>query len=466
MKVLTVTNLYPRPDQPRRGLFNAQLFAALAERGVEVTTLVPVPEWRVWKWPTIRKWQDPIVRAEGGRVKAEERVEGGKLKAEAEEGRAGDPSGNAFSFQLSAFSLHPSTLRTRYVPVLHVPVIGRSVAWRFHVRALQRHRALFAECDAVLATWLYPDAVAAGIVARQGGKPYWIKIHGTDRFHMEHPGRSRIINDVVKDAAGLLPNAQFLADYLIEHDVPKKKVHVVRHGVNHERFHPRPREEAVKALTGRGNCPQIDADGRGWGGIVLYVGHIKPIKGPDRLLAAFAQLSIGRAERPRSAAVESRGSRGAERTAERGRSALPILVIVGVGSMRRKLVEQARDLGISNQVHFLGSRPPDEVALWICAAHCLCLPSRSEGMPNVVLEALASGLPVVGTNVGDVSALVRDGVNGFLVPADADTETMASALVKALDHKWNAVKVRGSVSIPTWQESAEQMLRLMALTKG
>lgn len=134
--------------------------------------------------------------------------------------------------------------------------------------------------------------------------------------------------------------------------------------------------------------------------------------------------------------------------------------------MRRKLVEQARDLGISNQVHFLGSRPPDEVALWICAAHCLCLPSRSEGMPNVVLEALASGLPVVGTNVGDVSALVRDGVNGFLVPADADTETMASALVKALDHKWNAVKVRGSVSIPTWQESAEQMLRLMALTKG
>jgi glycosyltransferase involved in cell wall biosynthesis len=76
--------------------------------------------------------------------------------------------------------------------------------------------------------------------------------------------------------------------------------------------------------------------------------------------------------------------------------------------MRKQLEKQAQDLGISDSVTFLGSRPHNEVALWMNAADCLCLPSRSEGMPNVVIEALASGLPVVAADVGGVRELLEN----------------------------------------------------------
>ncbi len=79
--------------------------------------------------------------------------------------------------------------------------------------------------------------------------------------------------------------------------------------------------------------------------------------------------------------------------------------------MRRELEKQADELGIRESVHFPGNRPHEEVALWMNAADCLCLPSRSEGMPNVVLEAVASGLPVVATEVGAVrEVLVTTGL--------------------------------------------------------
>ena len=79
MNILTITNLYPRPDQPQRGLFNAQFFAALqAETDVEVRTICLVPEWRIWRWKNIRAWSDDS---------------------------------------------------TFYLPVFYIPVIGRNISW-------------------------------------------------------------------------------------------------------------------------------------------------------------------------------------------------------------------------------------------------------------------------------------------------------------------------------------------------
>ena len=119
---------------------------------------------------------------------------------------------------------------------------------------------------------------------------------------------------------------------------------------------------------------------------VLFVGNLVGVKGVDRLLRAWAGLG-----------VEAK------------------LVLIGDGPLRGSLEHLAADLGIADSVEFLGRIPHAEIADWMRRSHCLCLCSLSEGMPNVVVEALSCGCPVVATDVGEVPFLIEDGVNGYRV---------------------------------------------------
>ena len=104
-------------------------------------------------------------------------------------------------------------------------------------------------------------------------------------------------------------------------------------------------------------------------------------------------------------------------------------VVLGDGRERSRLAEQARRLGLNGRFLFPGFR--SDAAQLMAQADVLALPSVTEGMPNVVLEAFAAGVPVVATAVGGVPELVRNGENGWLVPS-ADAVALASALVAAL----------------------------------
>jgi len=105
------------------------------------------------------------------------------------------------------------------------------------------------------------------------------------------------------------------------------------------------------------------------------------------------------------------------------------LEIVGDGPLRKKLEDKSRDMGIENKVRVAGIC--ESIPALLARANALVLSSVWEGMPNVILEAMAAGLPVVATDVGGVQELVTDGENGFLVPpknsvalADAMTRLM------------------------------------------
>lgn len=101
-------------------------------------------------------------------------------------------------------------------------------------------------------------------------------------------------------------------------------------------------------------------------------------------------------------------------------------LIVGDGEKRKMLTELARDLGISNQIHFLGER--HDVPALLATADAFVLSSAWEGLPNVVMEALAAELPVVSTDIGGVAELVEDGKSGLIVsPGDS------TALAEAMD---------------------------------
>jgi glycosyltransferase involved in cell wall biosynthesis len=109
--------------------------------------------------------------------------------------------------------------------------------------------------------------------------------------------------------------------------------------------------------------------------------------------------------------------------------------IVGDGRCREQLMEVATALGVLPKVRFMGHR--DDVPAILSESDLFVLPSESEASPNVILEAMAAGLPVVASNVGGIPELVTDGVTGSLV-APADSDALAAALLDLLDHPGRA----------------------------
>jgi L-malate glycosyltransferase len=142
--------------------------------------------------------------------------------------------------------------------------------------------------------------------------------------------------------------------------------------------------------------------------IVLAVGRLEPVKGHHHLLEAWPRV---RALRPTA-----------------------ILMIIGAGAERRALQAQAERLGLGDGVRWLGERP---ALPYIANADVLVQPSLSEGMPNVVLEAMALGVPVVASSVGGTTELIANGETGLLVPA-ADAGALAEAISRLLEDRTTA----------------------------
>ena len=138
-----------------------------------------------------------------------------------------------------------------------------------------------------------------------------------------------------------------------------------------------------------------------------------------------------------------------------------VLVVVGDGPLRHALDTQAAALGLREQVRFAGRVPHEQLPAWYRAADLFVLPSEFDNSPNVVLEAMASGVPVVATDVGGLREYVRGGVNGDLVPA-GDAPALARALVRYASDPELARRVgwrnrEDAVSRFSWAQSAHAL---------
>jgi colanic acid/amylovoran biosynthesis glycosyltransferase len=139
---------------------------------------------------------------------------------------------------------------------------------------------------------------------------------------------------------------------------------------------------------------------------VVCAGRLVPLKGQLVLLEALAALT-GRRSRLR-------------------------LVLIGDGPMREALESATHELGLEDRVEILGALAHPEVIEQMRSADILCLPSFAEGVPIVLMEAMALGLPVIATQVMGIPELVEDGVSGLLV-APGSPEELAAALRRLID---------------------------------
>jgi len=140
------------------------------------------------------------------------------------------------------------------------------------------------------------------------------------------------------------------------------------------------------------------------------------------------------------------------------------LIIIGTGEDASTLVEKAVEADVRDKVHFVGARPHDEIPGWLSAADVLVLPSWHEGLPNVVVEAMACERPVVATRVGGIPEAVEDGESGILVDkGNVEALVKAIALLLKDEGRRQSMGVIGRQIVEnkfTWERNAIRMTKV------
>lgn len=400
MKILFVSNLFPSAVAPGMASYNRQLMAALAMRA-DVRVVAPV----AW-FPAQR-----ILR--------------GRRLPPKSETLAGIPVTHPRFFYTPGVLIHQH--------------------WRFYRASVARHlRRVIAEFapDHVVAGFLYPDGAAVLSLCQAMGIPCTVRVNGSDfRLRMTQPRFRHQVLRVLHSAEAVFCPGQALKRDILAAGTERSRIFAFNNGVDHGLFKVQPKAEAMDRLLATGSAITAKVMDRLKGGAqaVLYVGHLRHVKGTDRMLHAFQTFG---------------------RTPE-GEKA--VLVVIGHGNMLVQLKREAELCGMGERICFIGDRPHAEVALWMNTADCLCLPSRSEGMPNVVVEALASGLPVVATDVGEVPFLLSEGVNGTVIRTGECTDAaiedhLARGISHVLRRSWDRSIIADSVAHMTWPRAAEIVL--------
>lgn len=172
---------------------------------------------------------------------------------------------------------------------------------------------------------------------------------------------------------------------------------------------------------------------------VVFVGNLLPVKNPEAVIRVFASAC---------AHIE-------DTTAK--------LLMIGEGPLRATLNEYIKGVGLEDRVQLPGRIPVEGVAHVMRHADALLMASHNEGVPNVVLEAFASGLPVVSTDVGGIHEVHTSETLGALRPA-GDEDALSKALADILQNPPDRKSIRAHGENFTWDRCAKRYLEIMGIT--
>lgn len=314
-------------------------------------------------------------------------------------------------------------IRIAHPRYLAIPKIGAALSpwavWQSARPALRRMLQEGEGPDLIDAHFMYPYGVAAAMLAREFGLPLAITARGSDiRVHGRHPATARKIVAAAEAADGLIAVSESLADAMAEIGIARERIAVLRNGVNTEVFRPDPVSAAELAVRLGLERP-----------VLAMVANLVPLKGHALVLEAFAK---------------------------RGRGSM---LIAGDGPERGRLDRLVDSLGIAGRVHFLGTLPPEGVRAVFSAADVTLLASRSEGWPNVLLESMACGTPVVVSPFAGAEEIVNAPAAGRIAAA-RDSGAIATALDGLLAAPPPRSSVRGHAEGFSWEPTTRGQIRL------
>ncbi|MDP6435905.1 MAG: glycosyltransferase [Gammaproteobacteria bacterium] len=283
--------------------------------------------------------------------------------------------------------------------------------------------------DVVFSTWAFPDGYAAVMLGRLFGLPVYVKVHGTDVAQLvgRRTIRRTLTVRALTRATGVITVSNYLRDRLIYCGVPAEQIHTVYNGIDRQKFRPQDQDDCRRRLGLQHS-----------GAVGLFVGNLVGVKGLDDLLDALTPALCSKFNLA--------------------------FYIIGAGPLEGKLRERVREAGMESAIHFVGQVEHTALADWMNAADFLCLPSHHEGLPNVLLESLACGLPVVATAVGGVPEIIDDSNGRLTLPGDPLALTTAMASV--LERKPAGTANSSTVNAGGWSDNAATLGRLFAEDSG
>jgi len=250
--------------------------------------------------------------------------------------------------------------------------------------------------------------------------PYVVSLRGADvpgyseRFSSIYNMLTPLIKFIWKKSEAVVSNSAGLRD-LAQKTNSNQKIEVIYNGVDTDEF--RPQDNVSHSSSS----------------YILCISRLTERKGINYLISAIKDVSV---KYPNIK-----------------------LKIVGEGNAKNDLEKQAKDLGMENKVEFLGLVPHEKLPNIYSSALFFVLPSLNEGMSNTMLEALASGLPIVATDTGGTRELVEDGQNGLIIKMK-DSGDISEKMEKLLKNKnlreRMALSSRKKAERLSWQSVAEK----------
>ena len=382
MKTLFVSNLFPDQSQPIWGLDNAVILGHLNE----------LHEVRV-----LATRFDPFVARSKDHLKA--RPEDLKLKP-------------------------------TYLGIPYLPKIGtrtRTQLYQSHLIPHLRKIHLEFPFDRLLCAWLFPDGCAVGKAATTFNVPFALIAQGSDvHQYLNDSYRKKRIIDTANRSLGVITRSADLGHRLQTAGVEDHKTFTVYNGIDHALFCPSDKERARTQLA----LPSEEQ-------ILLFVGNLLPIKRPQMMIEALAELIT-------------------ERQSNKFR-----LVMIGGGPLRAELEQMTRTLKLKDRIQFQGQVPPETIATFMQAADVLTLASVNEGVPNVILEALASGLPVVAPKVGGIHEIINQPQLGTLDQIDSAAD-LARAWGTQLAKEVDTPTIANYAKQFSWQKAASKYDQILS----
>ena len=313
-----------------------------------------------------------------------------------------------------------------YAKALYVPKIGSRINHHLFAKAIagpmRNLRQTFA-FDTILCSWTYPDTAAVAMVAKQMQVPFVGIVQGSDaHVYLRMPLRRPIIVSAMNQSSSAITRSAKLAELLAEAGVDRSKLHPVYNGVDLELFRP---ADPIAARKELGLAPDLPT--------LLFVGNFLPVKNPLLLIHAHAGVC-------------------SEHKCQ--------LVMIGGGPMENEVRQTADELGFGKHVILAGRKLAPQVARYMQAADLLCMSSENEGVPNVILEAFASGLPVVSTNVGGISEVLPFDFLGKLVPR-GNLEGLSAAILERITTPPDRPRIRAHGETFSWRKAADAYLKLL-----
>ncbi len=244
----------------------------------------------------------------------------------------------------------------------------------------------------ILAHFAWTTADLAAAAARLSGRPWFCAVHAWDVFTRPPAELRRRL----ATASAVIACSNTAAEACAAAGINPSRIHLIHHSIP---FLENPKPETRNPKPGT----------------VIAVGRLVDKKGFDTLIRAWPAV----------------------------RDAVPgvRLRIVGDGPCRASLHSLAKSLGLTARLDFAGALPEAETIREIADADMLVLPSRRmadgdrDGIPNVILEAMALGVPVVTTDAGAAGEVVTDGVTGILLPCPVEPAAIAAAIIRLAKDK-------------------------------